>query len=99
MSSLFQVTGQLINIFVSPKGKNEEGQEYGGDHKIQILGDIAMKNGEFRKEMVTLKAPSPDDLGNLAIGDTISAPLGVFAQGGNITYFIPKGSTIASVGV
>ena len=48
---------------------------------------------------MTLKAPNPDDLANIAIGDIVSAPLGVFAQGGKLTYFIPKGSKIASVGV
>lgn len=99
MTPIFQVTGQLLNVFVSPKGKNDDGGEYGGEHKIQLLGDVAMVNGEYRKEMVTLKAPNPDDLANIAIGDIVSAPLGVFAQGGKLTYFIPKGSKIASVGV
>lgn len=98
MSSLFQVSGQLINVFVSPVSKNNEGQEYGGDHKIQLLGDISMSNGETRKEMITLKVHDVGDL-ETSIGSSVTAPIGVFAKGGNITYYIPKGSQIAIRGV
>ena len=94
MSSLFQVSGQLINVFVSPISKNDNGDEYGGDHKIQLLGDIAMSNGETRKEMVTLKVHEVGDL-EKHIGGSVTAPIGVFAKGSNITYYIPKGSNIA----
>lgn len=94
MSSLFQVSGQLINVFVSPKSTNQEGKEYGGDHKIQLLGDIAMSNGETRKEMITLKVHDVGDL-QTKIGGSVTAPIGVFAKGSNITYYIPKGSDIA----
>lgn len=95
MTPLFQVTGQLVNVFTTPIGERD-GEKFGGDSKIQLLGDIAMKNGEIRKEMVTLKIEDPKLAENLSLGDTVIAPIGVFAQGGNITYYIPKGSQVVS---
>jgi hypothetical protein len=93
MKALFVVTGQLINVFESPKSTNDEGKEYGGDHKIQILGDVPMSNGESRKDMITLKI---QDVGMVkdAIGATVTAPISGFAKGSQITWYIPKGSKI-----
>lgn len=91
--SLFKVTGQLINVFVSPKSTNDEGKEYGGDHKIQLLGDVAMSNGESRKDMITLKVQDIDQVKD-ALGATVTAPISGFAKGSQITWYIPKGSKI-----
>lgn len=89
--SMLTMNGQLLNIFVSPKGQNSEGKEYGGQHKIQLLGDVALPNGEVRKDMFTLTAHDVTDFEKLK-GKEISVPVGVFAQSKAITYFIPKGS-------
>ena len=91
--SLFTVTGQLINVFISPKSKNEDGKEYGGDHKIQLLGDVPMSNGEFRKDMITLKIHDVESVTD-SLGATVTAPISAFAKGGQITWYIPKGSDI-----
>ena len=34
---MFMLSGKLINIFETPKGKTKDGEEYGGDFKLQIL--------------------------------------------------------------
>lgn len=49
--------GTLMNVFETPKGTNKEGQEYGGDDKIQILHETTLKNGAKRMEMETLSVP------------------------------------------
>ncbi|MCL1164473.1 hypothetical protein L2728_21995, partial [Shewanella chilikensis] len=54
--SMLTMNGQLLNMFVSPKGTNKNGDDYGGQDKVQILGDVSLPNGEVRKEMFTLTA-------------------------------------------
>ena len=45
---MFILSGTLINIFETPKGKDKDGQEYGGDFKLQILHENTLRNGEKR---------------------------------------------------
>ena len=89
---MLTMNGQLLNIYVSPKGQNKAGEEYGGQDKIQLLGDFSLPNGETRKDMFTLTAHNVSDFKNL-IGKEISVPVGVIANGKLVTFFIPQGST------
>lgn len=97
MSSLFQITGQLVHVYEAPTGETKEGESYGGGHKIQILGNVPLNNGENKLDMVTLSYRG-DDIEYLKnnISNDISAPIGIFSsKGGNITYYIPKGAQVA----
>ena len=85
------MNGQLLNTFVSPVGTNKQGEEYGGQNKIQLLGDVSLQNGDIKKEMFTLTAHDISDFEGLE-GQLISVPVGIFAQSKTVTYFIPKGS-------
>lgn len=87
--SMITLNGQLINIFVSPEGKNKEGEKYGGQDKIQLLAEMALPNGHCRMEMLTLTAPSIDPFKSL-IGASVSIPAGAFVNGKAIQWFIPK---------
>lgn len=89
--SMLTMNGQLLNIYVSPKGQNKAGEDFGGQDKIQLLGDVSLQNGETRKDMFTLTAHNVSDFKNL-IGKEISVPVGVIANGKAVTFFIPKGS-------
>lgn len=89
--SMLSLTGQLINVFNSPKGE-KDGKEYGGQSKIQILGEVVLQNGEAKNELVTLTTHEPSLFSELT-GKTISVPVSCFANGKSVTYFIPKGST------
>ena len=51
---MFILSGTLINIFETPKGKDKDGQEYGGDFKLQILHENTLRNGEKRADLVEL---------------------------------------------
>ena len=52
---MFILSGTLINIFESEKGKNERRRkEYGGDFKLQILHENTLRNGEKRADLVEL---------------------------------------------
>lgn len=88
--SMLTLTGQLINIFESPKGVKDE-KEYGGQDKIQILGEVVLQNGESRNDLITLTTHNKSLFDGM-IGVPIRVPVSVFANGKSITYFIPKGS-------
>lgn len=88
---MLTLKGKLINHFVSPKGENKSGEAYGGQDKIQIIGDISLPNGETKVDMFTLTTQNIDDYKSLN-GKDIRVPIGIFASANNITFYIPKGS-------
>lgn len=93
MLPMLSLSGLVINVFESPKGVSKRtGEEYGGQDKVQIIGDLPLPNGEIRKEMITLTAHDAKPFQDL-IGKSMSVSVGVIAQAkGQLTYFITKGS-------
>jgi len=87
---MLTLKGKLINIFVQPKGE-KEGREYGGQSKVQIIGDIRLPNGESKVDMITLTSHDISDFKDLT-GKDIIVPVGVMPSGKSVVYFIPKGS-------
>ena len=51
---MFILDGTLINIFETPKGKTREGEEYGGENRLQVMHETKLKNGEKRVDLVEL---------------------------------------------
>lgn len=88
---MLTLKGQLINTFLTPKSE-KNGNEYGGQDKIQIIGDVELPNGEKRKDMYTLTTHNIDKFEPF-LGEEISVPIGIFNTGKAIAYFIPKGSS------
>lgn len=84
--------GQVVNTFLSPKGVNKDsGKEYGGQDKVQILGKVPLPNGEMKTELVTLTIDDKSSFDQY-FGKKISVSIGIFSNGKNIQYYIPKGS-------
>jgi len=91
-TSMLMMTGQLINVFEAPKGINAKtGDEYGGTPRIQLLGALALQNGETRYDLVTLGVED-DRPYEVIKGQHISVPVSVFVSGKNPVFFVPKGS-------
>lgn len=88
---MLTLKGQLINTFVQPKGERD-GKEFGGQDKIQIIGDVELPDGGKRVDMFTL---TTHDIHSFEphVGKHITVPVGVFANGRNVTFFIPRGSS------
>lgn len=93
ITPMFTLNGQVLHVFVSPKGTNKQGEEYGGQDKVQILGDLPLPDGQTRKEMITLTTDQGPAL-EKAIGRSVTAPVAFWAKGGTIGQYIPKGSQI-----
>ena len=90
MKSMLMMTGQLLNVFRSPKGVNKDGKDFGGQDKIQILGSVTLQNGETQNKLVDLTCHDLSAFERL-VGKQIAFPVSVMASGGNVVYFIPKG--------
>lgn len=94
--SMCTLTGTLLNIFESPKGKNDKGEEYGGQDKVQLLGEVALPNGETRNELVTLTTHDRKKFEGL-LHQRVRVPVGAFAAGKHVMWYIPKGATPEAV--
>jgi hypothetical protein len=92
MQGMLLMTGQLLNVFKTVKNTNAEGKEYGGQHKIQVLGAVSLPNGETQNKLVDLTC---HDVAAFEAhqGKSVTFPVGVMAQGkGQVIYYIPKGA-------
>ena len=87
---MLTLKGTLVNVFTTPKKTNKEGEEYGGQDKIQLLGDLPLENGESRKDLITLTCHDAEVFGGLT-GVEIELPVGVMSPAkGQIVFYIPK---------
>ena len=88
--SMLTLNGTVANIYESPKGVNREtGEAFGGQHRIQVMCENTLRNGEKRIELVDL---SIDDIQPYrdSLGQPVSVPVGVFVSGGRPAYFALK---------
>lgn len=89
---MFSITGQLLKAFSERQVNKETGEEV-TRHRIQLLGDVPLRDGTgSRHDLVTLNV---DDLAlyRPLEGKTIQVPFGFFAPAkGNVITFVPKGS-------
>lgn len=95
--SMITLNGTLINTFTAPVGTNKEGEQYGGQDKIQLLAKMELPNGEHRMEMLTLTAPSIDPF-RQHLNRPVSVPAGAFVSGKSIQWFIPKSADLSLLG-
>lgn len=98
MKPMFTMSGQVINVYVTPKGISKKTQEeYGGDDKVQIMGDIPLDNGQSRKELVEIRTTEPETFQKL-LGKPVSLPISFYAPAkGAVIYFLPKGHKVAQM--
>jgi len=89
--SMLMLTGEVFNVLQTPTGTNREGQQYGGDHQVQIMGDNPLSNGEVRKELVTLRTDNPEAFKKI-VGKTVAVSIGAFVRNGSIVYFMQRGA-------
>jgi hypothetical protein len=87
---MLTLRGKIINVYQQPKGE-KDGKEYGGQDKIQIMGEVTLQNGETRIDMFNLTAHNVKEFEQFVNKD-INVPVGVMATGKSLIYFIPKGS-------
>lgn len=84
--SMITLNGQLLNVFRAPVRKNAQEGETEKD-KIQILGNIALPNGESRYDLMTITVRDARKYQDKE-GTQIAVSVGVFApQKGSVIFF------------
>ena len=89
---MLQITGKGINVFTQEGGESKDGTEYAERHKVQLMGERALPNGDIQMDLMDLTIQDLSDW-NETQGKTISIDIGAFSPSkGNIIYFVSKGS-------
>ena len=89
---MFTLCGQVVNSFVQPGGTSKKtGEVFDPRDKVQILGHIPLQGGGSKLDLVTLNVEDAR-LFQAAQGKTVRVPVGVYAIGKAVGYFIPQGA-------
>ena len=94
MNPMFQLSGKVVNVYVSPKGVSKKtGEEYGGQDKVQIMGQIPLSDGQFKLELIDLSTDQGDVLTKME-GRDVKCPVAFYNSRGSVGFYIPKGHKI-----
>lgn len=89
---MFTLCGQVANVFQQPGGVSKKtGEAFDPRDKVQIMGELPLPNGQFRFELLTLGTEDAGQFQEL-VGKKVRVPVGFFATGKSVAYFIPRGS-------
>lgn len=89
---MLQLSGKVINVFTQEGGQGKGGTEYAERHKVQLMGERALPNGDIQMDLMDLTINDLGDWHEMQ-GKDISIDIGAFAPSkGNIIYFVSKGS-------
>lgn len=88
---MLNLTGILVNTYKAPAFQSktaEKGSEVPEEkHKLQILGEVALKNGEVKKDLLTISVPNLEPYEGKE-GSEVSIPVGAFSPAkGSIAFF------------
>lgn len=88
--SMLTLNGTIANIYESPKGVNKTtGEAFGGQHKIQLMCENILQNGEKRMELHDLTVGSLEPyLGQ--VGKPVRVPVGVYVNAGKPAFYALK---------
>src|SRR5690606_20726925 len=90
--AMFTLCGQVANVYVQPGGTSKKtGEVFDPRDKVQILGHVPLQGGGSKLDLVTLNVEDAR-LFQAAQGKTIRVPVGVYALGKSVGYFIPQGA-------
>ena len=89
--SMLTLNGQIINVFETPTGTNKDGKSYGGQHRIQIMAENELQNGQKRVELVNLTVDTISAFKPL-VGQMVRIPVGVFVQDKSPSFYMLKNS-------
>lgn len=89
---MFTLCGQVANVYVQPGGTSKKtGEAFDPRDKVQILGHVPLQGGGSKLDLVTLNVEDANAFKQYQ-GKAIRVPVGVYAVGKTVGYFIPQGS-------
>lgn len=95
--NMLTLNGRVLNVFQSPEGVNKEGQKYGGQHRVQIMCQNTLQNGEIRVDLVNLTVDNPTQYQKL-VNRLVRVPVGVFVSAGAAAFYALKGVLPEAIG-
>lgn len=87
--SMLTLNGEIINVFETPAGTAKDGHSYGGQHRIQIMAENELQNGQKRVELVNLTVDSISAFKSL-IGQMVRIPVGVYVSDKSASFYMLK---------
>ena len=85
---MLHLSGKVINVFTQEGGQGKDGTEYPARHKVQLMGECALENGDIQMDLMDLTINNLEDWIEIQ-GKDISIDIGAFAPAkGNIIYFV-----------
>jgi hypothetical protein len=94
---MFTLCGQVANIYVQPGGTSKKtGESFDPRDKVQILGQVPLQGGGAKLELVTLNVEDGNAFKQYE-GKSIRVPVGVYALGKTVGFFIPQGAKPAAL--
>lgn len=95
--AMFTLCGQVAKVYVQPGGTSKKtGETFDPRDKVQILGEVPLQGGGTKLDLVTLNVEDARAF-QAVQGKTIRVPVGVYAIGKTVGYFIPQGARLALV--
>lgn len=89
--AMLTLNGQVINVFDSPAYTDKKtGEISPAKHRVQIMAENMMQNGQQRMELVNLTVDDPAPYRSLQ-GRPVRVPVGAFANGSAIQFYALKG--------
>lgn len=89
---MLQIAGKVINVFTVEGGIDKEGKEFAEKYKVQLLGNVALPNGDTKLDLMDLSVLDLSDWTNMQ-NKEVAIDIGAFAPSkGNIVYFVRKGA-------
>lgn len=81
---MLKLQGEVLNVYKAPDFKPEEGEKKEGGHKVQLLTQVNLKNGEIKMDLYTLGVKDPD---SYTVGEIADVPVGVFVRNNQIHFY------------
>lgn len=89
---MLKLSGKVVNVFTQEGGTGKDGTEYSERHKVQLMGERVLPNGDVQMDLMDLTINDLSDWIEMQ-GKDVSIDIGAFAPSkGNIIYFVSKGS-------
>ena len=89
---MLQITGKVINVFTQDGGKNKDGTEYAERHKVQLMGEMALQNGDVKMDLMDLTIDDLADWNDKQVRRYQSISAHLHLAKGNIIYFVSRGA-------
>jgi len=81
---MLKLEGQVINVYKAPDYKPTDGEKKEGGHKVQLMYEVHLKNGETKMDLVTLGVQDPD---SYKVGEIAEVPVGAFVRNNQIQFY------------